>query len=390
MPSSLSSERGFRGHIAELDGLRAYGSMIVLLNHFWPKSLSIAIWHLGQMGWIAMDSFFVLSGFLITGILIDSRNKPDYYRTYYRRRALRIFPLYYVVLALLIFQIRFRHGGVEYKYLIAHWGSPAWFLFYLGNIKTAIANSWTHVLGFSPLWSLQIEEQFYLLFPFAVRWLRLENLRRLLLAAVCISPIVRVLFYLWHPGNPFLQYVLLPSRFDGLALGGLIAIRYRMGPWKIPKITLPVVGVVLLGIACAGSVLSTPTRLDEAWSSPFNRLAGYSISSAGCACLILWLIQNRGAAYTAWLRLAPVQYVGKISYGIYLLHLIALGTINGLGKHFSFLAAPGLPRFFALIFLSIGYASVSWYLLERPLLRLKDCVSRPRGVPEPVAEATLA
>jgi peptidoglycan/LPS O-acetylase OafA/YrhL len=369
MSASLSSERGFRGHIAELDGLRAYGSMIVLLNHFWPKSLSITLWHLGQMGWIAMDSFFVLSGFLITGILIDSRNKPDYYRTYYRRRALRIFPLYYVVLALLIFQIRFRHGGVEYKYLIEHWGSPAWFLFYLGNIKTAIVNSWTHVLGFSPLWSLQIEEQFYLLFPFAVMWLRLENLRRLLLAAVCISPLVRVLFYLWHPGNPFLQYVLLPSRFDGLALGGLIAIRYRMGPWKIPKLGLPVLGLVL----------------------PFNRLAGYSISSFGCACLVLWLIQNRGSSYLGWLRLAPVQYIGKISYGIYLLHLIALGTINGLAKHrFPILAQPGLVRFFALICLSITYASISWYVLERPLLKLKNRVSRPRPVAEPVAEATLA
>lgn len=359
--------------------------MIVLLNHFWPKSLSIYVWHLGQMGWIAMDSFFVLSGFLITGILVDSRSKPDYYRTYYRRRSLRIFPLYYVVLALLIFQISFRHGGVEYKYLLSHWGSPLWFVFYVGNIRTAIVNSWTHVLGFSPLWSLQVEEQFYLLFPFAVRWMRLENLRRLLLAAVCISPLVRILFYLWHPGNPFLQYVLLPSRFDGLALGGLIAIRYRMGPWKIPRARLLVSGLVLLAIACAGSVLSIPTRVDEAWSSPFNRLVGYSVSAFACACLVLWLIENRGSIYTAWLRLAPAQYIGKISYGIYLLHLIALGTINNLARHVHFLGENSLPRFFALILLSIGYASISWYVLERPLLRLKNRVSRPRHVEEPAA-----
>lgn len=359
--------------------------MIVLLNHFWPKSLSIYVWHLGQMGWIAMDSFFVLSGFLITGILVDSRSKPDYFRTYYRRRSLRIFPLYYVVLVILMFQIRFRHGGFEYNYLLSHWGSPAWFFFYLGNIKTAIANSWTHVLGFSPLWSLQVEEQFYLLFPFAVRWMSLKDLRRLLLAAICISPMVRILFYLWHPDNPFLQYVLLPSRFDGLALGGLIAIRYRMGPWKIPKVGLPVLGAVLLGLACTGSVLSTPTRLDEAWSSPFNRLVGYSLSAFGCACLVLWLIENRGSIYTAWLRIAPAQYIGKISYGIYLLHLLALGTINSLARHVPYLGEKSLVRFFALILLSIGYATISWYVLERPLLRLKNRVSRPRIVEEPVA-----
>src|SRR5271155_2373307 len=88
----------YRGHIAELDAIRAFGIGIVLLNHFWPPSLSFWVFSIGQSGWIAVDAFFVLSGFLITGILVDTRSRPDYFSNYYIRRTLRVFPLYYLVL----------------------------------------------------------------------------------------------------------------------------------------------------------------------------------------------------------------------------------------------------------------------------------------------------
>src|SRR5260370_5071244 len=202
MTAAQTTESGFRGHIAELDGLRAVGMAVVLLNHFWMEKMNLFLYELGQLGWIAMDSFFVLSGFLIAGILLDTRDKHDYYRTYYIRRALRIFPLYYLVLLILAGLIHFRHGGAEYQDILQHWGSPAWFTFYLGNIKTAIVGDWPPGIGYAPLWSLQVEEQIYLLFPLAVSLLSLINPPPLLLPAVIVSPILRILFYVYNPHNP--------------------------------------------------------------------------------------------------------------------------------------------------------------------------------------------
>ena len=111
MTAGVSPGEIFRGHIPELDGLRAVGMAIVLLNHTWSEDMSILIWHLKLKAWIAMDSFFVLSGFLIAGILLDTRSNPDYYRSYYIRRSLRIFPLYYCVISFLTLVAVFWHGG---------------------------------------------------------------------------------------------------------------------------------------------------------------------------------------------------------------------------------------------------------------------------------------
>ena len=129
----------FRGHIPELDGLRAVAAVLVLLNHFWPQSLSSLIWNVGQFAWVAMDSFFVLSGFLIAGILLDTRERADYYRSYYVRRSLRILPLYYCVLVYLICVATLWKGGEQYRHLVGEWGSPVWFFVYLGNFTTAAA-----------------------------------------------------------------------------------------------------------------------------------------------------------------------------------------------------------------------------------------------------------
>jgi peptidoglycan/LPS O-acetylase OafA/YrhL len=372
MTATQTTQNEFRGHIAELDGLRAVGMAVVLLNHFWLKKMNVVLFELGQLGWIAMDSFFVLSGFLIAGILLDNRSKPDYYRTYYIRRALRIFPLYYLVLLILAGIIHFRDGGSEYRYLIQHWGSPAWFTFYLGNIKTAIRGDWAPVIGYAPLWSLQVEEQFYLLFPFAVSLLSLTNLRRLLFAAVAVSPILRILFYLHNPHNPYLQFVLLPCRLDGLAWGGLIAIRYRMGPWHIPKVRLTLLAIGLLAATCIGSILSEVANQPQS-TSPYNRLFGYTLSVSACGCLVLWLIRFRGSPYTRWLRIKPVQYLGKISYGIYLLHLLAYRTLRVFAERgIGHLSDDSHIHFVLVVGLSVLYGALSWHFIERPIFRLKD------------------
>jgi peptidoglycan/LPS O-acetylase OafA/YrhL len=377
MSSHIPKNQVFRGHIPELDGLRAAGTAMVLLNHLWPKSLSVFVWDLGRLAWIAMDSFFVLSGFLIAGILLDARRKPDYYRSYYTRRSLRIFPLYYCVLTYLICASLLWRGGAYYRQLVTDWGSPAWFFVYLGNFTVAIAGSWPMIApGLTPLWSLQVEEQFYLLIPLAIRRLRLATLSRILWVMVFLSPAIRVALFSWNPHNPYLQYVLLPCRMEGLALGALVAIRFRTRRWEVTtsrKARLTTLTLLLLAATCVGSVWSNPSRLDEEAASPFNRTVGYFLSSTACCCLLVWLIHFRGSRFTRWLRLRPVQYVGKISYGIYLLHMPVRTVVefvwHALGWN---LPSDALLKFGAVFVLSIASASVSWYFLERPLLRLKD------------------
>jgi peptidoglycan/LPS O-acetylase OafA/YrhL len=364
----------YRGHILELDAIRAIGIFIVLVNHSWPREVSNVIFRLGEMGWIAMDAFFVLSGFLITGILLDTRSRPDYFRNYYTRRSLRIFPLYYLVLAAIVVMALLSRGGngSEYSHLVRTWGSPGWFAVYLGNFKMAVSGDRPPVLALAPLWSLQVEEQFYLLFPFAIRWMRREHLSRMLWCMVILSPLFRVAFYLYNPSNTAPEYVLLPCHMEGLALGALIAIRFRSGPWNLSKGRLTVYTITMLAITCIAPILASPRKLDIGWYSTFNRLAGYSLSSFACAGLVLWLIQFRGSTYTRALRIAPIQYLAKISYGIYLLHEMASRCMRWLESRTGYFPPDGLLRFFSIVALSILFASISWYFFEGPLVRLKD------------------
>jgi peptidoglycan/LPS O-acetylase OafA/YrhL len=379
----------FRGHIAELDSIRAIGIGIVLLNHFWPTTMTGVIFQLGQLGWIAMDAFFVLSGFLITGILLDTRSRPDYFSNYYIRRSLRIFPLYYVTLLAAIVMLKLGQGGAEYKAFVHDWGSPVWFFAYLGNFRMAYTGSFPPSTAFGVLWSLQIEEQFYLLFPLAVRYLRTEQLTRLLWCLVFLSPAFRVAFYLWNPNNLVIQNVLLPCHMEGLALGALIAIRFRSGPWELPKIRLTILTIGLLLLTCIGSIVIKPPRPDLASLSVFSRLPGYSLASWSAACLVIWLVVFRGSRFTSMLRTAPIRYMAMISYGIYLLHPLISRFERSWGQMGFRLQHDTILRFAIVVAMSIGAASLSWYAFERPIARLKDRLAPSRQQPEasPVAKA---
>jgi peptidoglycan/LPS O-acetylase OafA/YrhL len=384
----------FRGHILELDGLRCAGLSLVMIDHFWMPGMSSFIFQLGNLGWIAMDSFFVMSGFLITGILLDSREKPNYFTTYYARRSLRIFPLYYLMLLIWYVLMRYTDHGINLRNMQHNYGSPLWYVFYLGNLVSIFGIDIQKlrtmpILAYAPLWSLQIEEQFYLLFPFAVAWMSRKNLTRLLVAAVVVSPALRVAAYFWQPTNMYLQYTELPCHCEGIALGGLMAIRIRCGEWKISRVALSAWTAILLGATIAGSLISTWGVHTQAWGTVWNRLAGYSLSSAGCACLVLWLICFRNTPVTWLLRLPPITYLGRICYGIYLLHPLAFYIVMELGKK-RFVPMKQFDPWFVIygISLSIGLAVLSWHFFERPFLKLKDRISNYRGKAELVAASS--
>jgi peptidoglycan/LPS O-acetylase OafA/YrhL len=353
-------------HISELDGLRAIAVTLVLLNHFGPSASVPLVWRLQAVGWVGVDLFFVLSGFLITGILVDSRRRPNYFRDFYIRRTLRIFPLYYCVLTLIVTSMLLWDGGSTYRKLVSQWGSPWWFWSYLGNIKMALNNQTPTTFALTPLWSLHIEEQFYLVFPFIVRFVRKEMLLKGLLVAIIASPVLRILLWHWNPSNPYIQYMLLPCRLDGLALGAVIAIKIR-GPWKIDRRRLGAVALAALLVAYFGYKWFG----GNSWLTPFTRILGYSLFSFAFASAVLWIVLFRGSWQTNWLNLGPIQFLGRISYGVYLLQAPAAAMLTAL-----FASAEvwhnDIFRFVTISATTVLFAALSWHFLERPILQLKN------------------
>ena len=167
---------------------------------------------------------------------------------------------------------------------------------------------------------------------------------------------------LWNPSNAAPQYVLLPCHMEGLALGALSQSASAAGHGIYRKGRLTAYTITLLAITCIAPILASPRKLDIDWYSTFNRLAGYSLSSFACAGLVLWLIQFRGSRYTRALRIAPIQYIARISYGIYLLHELAARCMRWLGSRTGYFPPDGLLRFFSIVAFILLFASISAFL----------------------------
>lgn len=352
--------------ITELDGLRAVAVGLVFLNHFAPVATFPQLAFLKSIGWIGVDIFFVISGFLITGILLDSRGR-HYYRDFYVRRTLRIFPPYYALLTALIASMLLYRGGLHYQQMVEGWGSPAWLFLYLGNVRTAVTGVEPPAV-FVPLWSLHVEEQFYLLFPFIVHNVSWNTLRRLLIAMIVGAPLLRICLWWLAPEKELLQFMLLPCRMDGLALGGLIALRLRTGEWNISKAGLgaAVAGLFALSVAvfvAGGGV----------FNSPLQRTLGYSVLAMTFAGVVLWIVLFRGSRATNWLNTGPMQFIGMISYGLYLYQTPSSDLLAGLaGSRLPHNWLDTLGGSILLGIVLVAVATLSWYVIERPFLRMKD------------------
>ncbi len=359
------AKTGGGARISELDGLRGIAILLVLVFHFTPATGPLFfLAHFFQVGWIGVDLFFVLSGYLITGILVDSVGHRSYYRNFIVRRSLRIFPLYYVCLAIYCI-VSYYPAHIQWKQFLSMDGW--WYAGYLGNVKTTLEGHWPAMAILTPLWSLQVEEQFYLSFPLIVYLLPRKTLGKVLAASVVAALVLRVVLAVALPGNKLGTYILMPCRMDALAMGGWIAIARRDAPERLKGRWigwLTLLCAVIFIVVCATST-TTP------WSGAM-RTIGFTALDLAFAGVLVMLIAWRQPALLAVCRWRWLVWVGTVSYGLYLLHVPAELVGRRAISPLLGISPGGSAEFFVSMAVSMLAAAFSWWVFESRVLKLKE------------------
>lgn len=364
-------------HYPALDGVRGLAILAVFLAHYYTMIEPKSQFYWG--GWLGVDVFFVLSGFLITGILFDALGRSSFFRTFYTRRALRIFPLYYapwVVFLLLTpwlhplwtrFDIAriFYYGNLMDFVSFRHPGIPeGGFMFYLPG---------GHYTGFNTgiLWSLCLEEQFYLIWPLLIFLLRDRvRIMYLCIAGIVASPMINLGLLLWarraHTTTAFL-YDATYCHYSPMLFGALLALWLRGRQPALPVarrlyLTLMIVPSLILVLAIA---LAPEQMFSGDYLAP---LFGYSCSAlAACGLLLAALQTNR---FSRVLSARWLTAIGTVSYGLYIIHGYLMGAIShhapAFIRHHVGWMLPVLA--FGLVY---ALAQLSYRYLELPFLRLK-------------------
>jgi peptidoglycan/LPS O-acetylase OafA/YrhL len=347
----------------QLDSLRALAVFGVMVHHFWPEAEAA----LGlTVGFLGVQLFFVLSGFLITGILLQIRDAVECGRLdnatavsrFYLRRFLRIFPLFYGTLA-----IAWIAGVPEVR------DSILWHVTYLTNVYFFRIRDWHGSI--SHLWSLAVEEQFYLVWPFVILFTPRRAIGLVLAGVVLLAPLFR--FYVaWADVHWMASYVLPFGNCDALALGALLAHVSQSGAAGAPRSGLVRAGL-WVGVPLAGLLWVLEWNHLRTDVSSWFRIG---FENTVWALAFVWLIDGasrgfRGAA--GWvLDRRPLIYVGRISYGLYVIHPFMPHIVRTayfrVGATFP-ATTPG--QFLVLMLASVVMASMSWLLYERPINDLK-------------------
>jgi peptidoglycan/LPS O-acetylase OafA/YrhL len=383
-------EKFMRERITELDGLRAIAVSLVFLNHFAPIRSAPWLGFIHRLGWVGVDIFFVLSGFLVTAILLNALvDRDHYFRNFYARRSLRIFPLYYLLLTASLFTMSVARHGLALREMQVTWGHPLWLYAYLGNVMTAATNV-SPPSYFVPMWSLHVEEQFYLVLPLLVLCLKRSHLKRAMVAAVLLAPAIRLLLAWLLPNFHLLQYMLFPCRMDSFALGGLLAMH---GPdrdamrrrWRWPVL---VATVCVLALA-----VEAFRRGGGTFDGSLERTVGYTLFDIAFLGFIMSILSLRGTAATAWMNWKPLQYLGMISYGLYLFQFPAEGLVNRAARAVGMSAAVSdgtFAKFMAVGATCLVLSTISWYLWETKWLAIKGRLGEARAARPPAPSVAPA
>jgi peptidoglycan/LPS O-acetylase OafA/YrhL len=362
-------------HIPELDGLRGIAILAVMGFHFAGDTPVIfgklaAVYWFFYYGGNGVDLFFVLSGFLITSILLHTKDAPNYFRSFYARRILRIFPLYFLAVALFFY--------VELPLLEHHYGMRShlrseqiWYWTYLVNWHDTVGNI---VGAMGHFWSLAIEEQFYLVWPLAIWLCSRKRIPALCVGAIVVSTALRLVFDLRGAELEYLHRATF-TRFDTLAVGGLLAWVANEPRWSER------VRASLQFVAPISVLLFAATEV--AWFRmgryPGYVTVSYSLMAAMCACLVFYCVAHSSNVnfLSRVARSGFLRNVGKYSYSMYIFHLVAkreamvpiVTTLSGYGLPLSVSLVLGMILCGLLVY---GFALLTWYGFENHFLKLKD------------------
>jgi len=356
----LSRPAWLPAHIPELDGLRGLAIIPVVIYHCHGKFYYHWIEQIAQWGWAGVNLFFILSGFLITGIIVDGRSDKRFFVNFYGRRSLRIWPVYVLLIVANYFIV-----PIAYKIILMHswaqagevWHDIAtapWLLFAL-----FIQNLFTLALpgAMTPTWSLCVEEQFYLAWAPVARFLREGWLMTIALVVLIGCPLFRAHHPAWvSPTNTLVH-------LDGLAVGALVALGIRR--FAFDKNLWRWIGraMILVGGGIAIYLLFGGSPWSDMWLAVgFGGMLLAAISSSGL-----------GTLYTRALSLKPLRFYGKISYGLYMTHILSFIIIGALDEALSPRGAWGAMTVIAFRFaVSTLIAVIMWEKFEKKILQYKS------------------
>jgi len=402
--------------IPGLDGLRGVAILLVLIIHyasFWPRDSQFSMYLYRTLGicTTGVQLFFVLSGFLITGILLDSKETTlHYFRNFYMRRFLRIFPLYYAAVAIFsIYALALAFGAVRPGQMLGFENNAAlnpheylsylpWLLTYTSNFWSMIHNELMHVVG--PYWTLAIEEQFYLVWPLLVFFLPRKAVLWTSIGLVLVSALWWCLAATTAMGYTTI-YVATPAQVNALGAGAMLAVMMRDPKMRylMAKLSLPILAISGVIIVFA---------LASIWTSNFDwfsvhpavtlikTTAGSTIEipgfSSGTVNALLWTVialfyaallscvlfsgEKRGFLGQV-MSSGIMTWFGRYSYGIYILHVAVMFTVSDLisfvGRLTRLSGTTGLPsvRVLVSLILTCGLAYLSYHLFEKRFLALK-------------------
>ena len=337
----------------------------------------------------------MLSGFLITGILIDSRGQPGYLRSFFARRSLRIFPLYFLAL----------WGTFIAVPLLAEYWSPAlpvaqkvgelsrdqfWFWTYLQNWRFAYEGHWPHVTYLNHFWSLAVEEQFYLVWPFVVAYVPTRSLAKVCWACIGLALALRVGLSIGG-AHTIALYVPTVTRMDSLCLGAVFAIGLRSPVWypRLTRWTWPVMSLlalVIVGVDAVWPLLQTEQVGSQTIGHTLlGLLFGCFVFSAAAVSPQHWFARILSQR---WLTLP-----GQFSYAMYVIHRPIYKLVLKLDWSVLPESAQPLAIFVVTLLATLGASALSWKFFEKPFLSLKAFFPRPgekTAAPPPVSTTVPA
>lgn len=351
-----------RVHYPALDGIRGLAILLVVLYH------NFSFIKYTSFGWLGVDLFFVLSGYLITGVLIATQGQKRYLSTFYMKRILRIFPLYYSVLCLLLYLLPrlFQNGGL-FAYSLNH---QVWLWTFTQN--------WLYIFTqpdapglLNHFWSLAVEEQFYLFWPFIILWLRRPKYLLVFLVLMLVA-LFTIRLFLWLQQIEDLPYynIFTFSRVDGICIGSMIALLQAASPHFLTRNTTWIV----IGLALLNLLFDFVNGLYQ-YSFPYLALVGFTTFPFMFGLLIHEA--TRGSA--TWVKhifsIPLLRFLGKISFGLYIFHwplyvLLKPGIIKWISE--MGIGYEELLCSCVITLMAVLISTISFYFFEMKFLTMKE------------------